>query len=395
MIDDDTLVDRAFDEFRVSGLLGEPAGVDAVLTTVRRRRRRRVAAAVFTVLALAAPVGVSAAGVLDRDHSPVVGSSTTPAASQNPSMSSPTPSIAPSGDASAAPDGRIDQAMLRGATINVPAWSADGSHTECPSGPVTFTDGSYTVFPSVRVTQLRVASVDVNHDAAPEAVLLLSCGGYHVTSQVLALDRDAAGRLHTVGQVVAQSGTVRGICDVRAGSNGAVQVKVADLDVPGRCGESPAITQWRGYSWNGKTFVQSSGPSTFPANPHIAEVSVTTGDLAFAAPVDGIYHGTLQVHVRNTGPAAGYYQIGVSAPAGLEITPPDQCSVAVDNAATLYVFCSPLTIAGRGSSTFAFDFTATTPVATDGSYAAEVFGLTDTAITDSTANNGAPFTAKF
>jgi hypothetical protein len=336
------------------------------------------------------------AGVLGHDRSPVVGSSTSPLASQTPPVSSSqTPSTPPSGTASATPGGRIDQAMLRGATINVPVWSSDGSHSECPSGPVTFSAGTHTVSPSVRVTQQRVASVDVNRDGTPEAVLLLWCGGYHVTSQVVALDRDAAGRLHTVGQVMAQAGTIRGVCDVRAGSAGAVQVKVADLDVSGRCGENPALTQWRGYSWNGTAFAQSSGPTAFPANPNIAELSVTAGDLTFAAPVNGIYHGTLQVRVRNTGPAAGSYQIGVTAPAGLQITPPGQCTIAVNDTATLYVFCSPLAIAGRGSSTFAFDFTTTAPVATDGSYTAELFGLADTAVTDDTGNNRAPFAARF
>jgi hypothetical protein len=98
--------------------------------------------------------------------------------------------------------------------------------------------------------------------------------------------------------------------------------------------------------------------------------------------------------VRNTGPGAGSYQIGVTAPAGLQITPPGDCSIAVNDATTLYVFCSPLTMAGRGSGTFAFAFT-TVPVATNGSYAAEIFALGDTASTDNTGNNRTPFAAKF
>ena len=58
--------------------------------------------------------------------------------------------------------------------------------------------------------------------------------------------------------------------------------------------------QWREYGWQGGHFVQVSGPTSFPAQPASALLSVGSSDLVFHRSAGGPYVGELTVTVRNT-----------------------------------------------------------------------------------------------
>ncbi|MER7279818.1 hypothetical protein ABT369_35800 [Dactylosporangium sp. NPDC000244] len=51
------------------------------------------------------------------------------------------------------------------------------------------------------------AYVDVDHDGAQETIMLLSCSPQGSDYKVLAFDRDATGKIVTLGQVVGSAGS--------------------------------------------------------------------------------------------------------------------------------------------------------------------------------------------
>jgi hypothetical protein len=85
-------------------------------------------------------------------------------------------------------------------------------------------------------------------------------------------DRNRAGRIVTMGTVVATTGPIR---DIRADSalvsaTGTVTVSVGDYQVC--CGdETPHRWQTRGYHWRDGRFRQVSGPTVMPVNPALTE----------------------------------------------------------------------------------------------------------------------------
>ena len=59
--------------------------------------------------------------------------------------------------------------------------------------------------------------------------------------------------------------------------------------------------QWRRYSWTGKGFAQSGGPTAFAPNPKITDLGVT-GDGPLRLRQEGaFYKGTLRITVHNRG----------------------------------------------------------------------------------------------
>ncbi|HEX5997466.1 MAG TPA: hypothetical protein VFY84_20195 [Jiangellales bacterium] len=206
-----------------------------------------------------------------------------------------------------APDGRISMEELRNATIEVPAWPVD--NLGCLAGRQTFVDGE-VLCPAddlyyfdrhmlIQYVTRQPVYGDVDNDGAQETVVLVGCYVQGGGGQVVALDRDAAGNIVTMGTVVAMTGEVRVIDErsLRVLPDGTVEVSVGDYQ---NCCGADAPVQWqlRGYGWIGDRFQQVSGPSSFPVNPGITDTAVAAGPLVLGPPdADGVRHGTLTVTV--------------------------------------------------------------------------------------------------
>ena len=65
----------------------------------------------------------------------------------------------------------------------------------------------------------------------------------------------------------------------------AVEVEVYDRNFEGVPSHVPQ-RQWRAYSWNGDGFAQTGGPTEFPPNPYVTDLSVTGGNLTLR-PAEG------------------------------------------------------------------------------------------------------------
>jgi hypothetical protein len=271
----------------------------------RRRRLRAALIAAVAVLLVAAPLTLY---LMLRDDSPSITPAPEPSTGPTSSVSVEPSTTAPT--ATPAPDGRFSLEQLRNATFTVPAWPAD--NLTGLSGRLTFHDGQVLVpadnrFPFERHIIIGgVTYGDVDHDGASETIVELACVVQGGSQQLVALDRDAAGRIVTMGTVVATTGEIRVIDNnsVRVTSDGVVEARVGDIQLC--CGdETPQKWQVRGYGWTGTQFRQVSGPTALPLNPSVTDTSVTAGDLVFGPPADRIRRGTLTVtvrHVRGTRP---------------------------------------------------------------------------------------------
>ncbi|WP_329107024.1 hypothetical protein OG792_02705 [Micromonospora sp. NBC_01699] len=298
---DDVALDAEFAAFR-TGLLDRvtPPGPDAVRSTVRRRRR--VATTGALALALVVIVGpVAGYAALNRTSPSPTGPIATDGPTPSPTPStSPTPSAGPSVSASAtpgAPDGRISRADLLRATVDLPAWR---SGPGCPANGARLTDRAVDDGDNVLVA---TAYGDVDADGATETVALVTClVGQGGPMQVVAFDRDDAGGIVTVGQVVRSDPKAQWFTDIEVRANGVVRVEVADEAPGGGWPLEYSQRQWRGYRWDGQVFGQSEGPRSFPDNPYGVNLTVTATDLVYRAPEGGgLRTGEVTLTLRNVG----------------------------------------------------------------------------------------------
>lgn len=192
--------------------------------------------------------------------------------------------------------------MLKNATLDVPTWPADN----LPGlfGPVKFTNGELIVPASPTFDTPRRMGIeqivygDVDRDGAQETIAAIYVRVESTSKQLVAFDRDRAGRIVTLGSVVSTTGPVRVIDETnfRIQPNGVVNARVGDYE--GCCGdETPVQWQWRSYAWDGQRFSQVGGPATFPVNPAVTETGVAADELVLGPAVDGVRHGTLTVAV--------------------------------------------------------------------------------------------------
>ena len=111
---------------------------------------------------------------------------------------------------------------------------------------------------------------DVDSDGAQETIVVIGCYWQGGGAQVVALDRDAAGSIVTMGTVIAMTGENPDLHEesVRVLPDGTVEVSVGDYQ---NCCGSDVPVQWqvRGYEWITDRFHQVSGPTSFPMNPGI------------------------------------------------------------------------------------------------------------------------------
>lgn len=339
-------LDDVFTAYTSGGPLVAPPGAAAAVQVARRRRTVGVAAATAAAVALVAVPAFAVTGV-DRDPpAPPASPPATPTASPS---ASPTPS---STSASAAPpDGRIGAAELGDATLDLPAWPAYLKE-HCPAGRVQFIGGrarlSADAELDVRISQ--VIHADVDRDGAQEAAALLTCSGLEMDeSRVLAFDRTADGDIATMGLVTGETGGIAGMRGIRAKGT-AVEVEVVDTAGDG-VADGLAQSQWRTYSWSGGRFVQSGGPTAFPANPRITDLSVSGSKVQLTPSGADTASGTLRLTVGNRGPQrAAEPRLRVTLPTGFEITSlPPNCTTFVFARGTDYTCRLPALAVGSSS----------------------------------------------
>jgi hypothetical protein len=245
---------------------------------IRNHRVRTAAGIAVAAIAVVTPAALYATGMFSGDAPP--------AAAEVSDTSAPSDGRAPTDAATGsaagttgAPDGRI--ADPANATLPLPAWKTYvPGNLPCPSGPVKFAKGNYVDGEMPRVQVLKSVYADLDADGAQETLVLLRCGVNEVGFRmVAAFDKDAAGKIVPLGNVVQSTtdggGGLEVIDDLRA-AGGAVEVHVGDQATC--CDTPPELTQWqwRAYSWQGTAFAQTGGPHTFPANPHVTELHITT-----------------------------------------------------------------------------------------------------------------------
>ncbi|MGC5018929.1 hypothetical protein [Micromonospora sp. DT47] len=335
----------AFTAFRSGGPLTVPPGARAAREVVRRRRTARVTATgLMAATLIATPV---LAGVGDTDPRPPAPPTTSetpwapPSATTGPPSASPTPSVT-STPSAPAPDGRISKEDLGNATLRLPAWPSYLAD-ECPAGQVRFRDGraQRSAAAELRVTIDQVVHADVDRDGAEETAALIRCSGLEMgEARVLAFDRDRGGSIRTMGVVVGETGDVAGIGGIRADGR-QIAVEVVDYAGDG-IPDDLAQRQWRVYSWTGRGFAQTDGPTSFPANPRITDLSISGDDLRLTSGVADSATGTLRLTVENNGPQpADALRVRVNLPKPFTVTAvPSGCTAFPFSQGTSYT-CRP------------------------------------------------------
>jgi hypothetical protein len=176
------------------------------------------------------------------------------------------------------------------------------------------------------------------------------------SQQVVAFDRDASGRIVTMGQVVATTGEIRNIRtgSERVGGNGVVTVRVGDYQGSGD-DQTPQTWQDRGYRRTSGRFQQVSGPTRMTANPYVTETSLTTGELVLGPAVAGYRYGTLTVTVRHGwGARPGQIRLTFYPSDGLERTGSAWPAATTHGAGSFVVSVAPPPVRGSAHYTFAF-----------------------------------------
>jgi len=219
----------------------------------------------------------------------------------DPASPSPTAAAAPS---SPAPTRQpITQQELSNATLDLPSW--DTQHSFCPHGSVTLHNGAIAWnwpagYQGGQASLRKVAAGDVDGDGSSDAVAVFFCGvsssGFELA---VAFRRGADGSIATMGVVASD---MHQIADARAGTNGAVDLQVNNLNGSDGVAHVQQVVQWRSYRWTGDGFAQTGGPTSFTvARP---DLTATVSNVTFEAPVNGKRAGTLTVSVHNGGGTA-------------------------------------------------------------------------------------------
>jgi hypothetical protein len=351
-LDHDPLI-AAFDEFRgQAAALVKPLGADRTRESMRaRRRNRNVAVAALTALAVAIPL-IAHAVLTGDPHGPPVNSTTV------------VPDVSPSGEpyfigpgerahpSKTAPTGGISEVALYSSELDLPAWPAEMSKAKCPTGPVGFRAGDIQ-FDDVALWIAGVAYADIDRDGRAETFARIFCENANdIVSQVVAFTPASGGGVRTIGPVLGQTGDVVAICGVRAGSNGAVQVEIADFPVPWRCAEPSSADQryvtrqWLTFTWNGSAFVQQ-GTTARTTNPYATDLELTSTDLVLTKKANGHYVGSMTLTVRNTGVSAIPYKTDTVVSGVMRlVNPPHGCSVAPSGGGIEDIYCVGAKLAG-------------------------------------------------
>lgn len=359
--DHDELLASSFAEYAAAvGPSVHPAGSAAVRATVTHRRRvRTVTLGVIAALAVVVPVTAYAAS--DRSASPAPGSTPSPTVSAvTPSPSESTEPSEPTGpcdnpSAVPSPPDAISLKEFCNSTLHLPPWP----RTDCAPTDVPFRDGRYHIGDSLDMGIGTVVSADIDRDGRSETVAIIACGGQLLDQQVVAFRRAADNSIQTIDRVVITNDPIRTITALVALPDGTLQVTVGDFGDGVGDDQSMAQHQQRIYRWTGQKFVQVGGPTTFPPNPHLADLAATSPDLVFGAPSGGKRTATFTVTARNLGPGAVPALVVVQLPAWVQlVSGPAQCHMQDYPSGAHQVECQLTSLAAGSSTPLTFHFQA-------------------------------------
>ncbi|MFU8872288.1 hypothetical protein [Micromonospora sp. SL4-19] len=268
----------------LSGIATEVDAVDLrdrALATSHRIRVRRAVSTAVAGLAVATVVLTTAVTVRSDPAPPAV----TPA---------PAPTVLPD----ERQDGP-DPGPFNSATITVPPWGATADAT-CTTGRGTISHGQFQRDAAHRPANvLSYVVSDVDGDGVDDYVAHLKCGEGPEAggSQVVAFRRSGA-ELKSIGRLVGTQDGFAMMDHLEARGGGRVAVLVSEEYTDG--GQELVPNQWRTYALQGGRFVQVDGPTSFPAHPPTAVLSVVPTALSFQ-PAGTEYVGRMTVTVHNTG----------------------------------------------------------------------------------------------
>lgn len=306
---DDDLINGAFGGFAAAAAPSvRSAGADAVRSTVTHRRKVRAGAlGLLAAILVAAPVAAYATITGESNGPPV-----TPADSAGPSPTRDvTPSVTPSATtagAPAGPDGRISIAQLNAGKVTLPAWGPRGTPSVgqvCATGRVQLVkedSRDFTVF--VR----KVVHTNLDADSSLETAALVYCVTGEVnTGQVVVFDRDATGKIVTLGQVLKSTDTMNGIWDITVGPQGELNVDVSNIVACCATPKATVVHQIRTFAWTGTRIAQTGGPTYFLKDDKAVDLGATFKESTWGPTVqvsgpDGVKrpYRTLTVVLRVT-----------------------------------------------------------------------------------------------
>jgi hypothetical protein len=377
---DDTDLRRAFRDFSDgAGAYVRPPGAELAQHDARGRiRTRRLAVICAAAIAVLLPVGILAVAQWRGGPQSLPVPPATEATTAASTTTSPTVTATPTATSTPPPDGEPTPGpgVLLNTTLTL-SWSDPSANANC-GGTVTITESH---------SGLMVFSTmpfDIDRDGTNEILADIFCQLGQVGPRQLVATRLDGGTATVLGTVLATAETdgqgnlvpldgpgVAGIRDYVGLDDGTVRVSATSKLTCCATPQESAVVQQRTYGWTGSSFMQVAGPTTFVADPAVADLVVTVPTLAFSAPENDFRSATLSVMIRNNGPRTAS-DVSVYLDYGWRIEEPsggDWARCAVDPALygdrTRYAICSVGDMAPGQSVTL------TLPMRRDSRYEAE------------------------
>ncbi len=255
--------------------------------------------AVSLVLAAAtatiAGCGSAATDPAAADRAAVITATPTSPAS-SPASSPSTVETSQSTTASVPLDGRITIDQLIAHRVTIPAaWPS----SMCPTGLQVLHRGSMAKVNHDSNADLlhvyKVVYTNLDTDRSLETAALVTCQfGEAATGQVIAFDRNAAGRIVTKGTIA--SGV---IWSLSARSDGGVTVDISDMEACCSTPKAVELHQTRSYAYRSGRFVQVAGPSTFVPHTQRIDLAIRIDSVTWSARANGRRTGTITVTITN------------------------------------------------------------------------------------------------
>ena len=197
--------------------------------------------------------------------------------------------------------GAPDLGLFKGATITVPSWGAGVA--SCPTGRVTLIGVQHVPREGRPISLMSYVPSDVDDDGVGDYVAYILCGeGPESPGWQVVAFRRSGNELVPIGRVIGSQDGLAMMSGLKAESGGRIAVNVSNQYTDS--GEQYVPHQWRTFGWQGGRFRQVAGPTSFPANPPAARLSVDPADLVFRWAQGGRYVGEMSVRVGNAGDAA-------------------------------------------------------------------------------------------